>query len=63
MLKNASEVSLVPKSIFLLKILNFMQSFVECKESLADGIYEYMYSYSSWQQGGSNSRPELQLLS
>jgi hypothetical protein len=30
-------VILVPKNIFLLKILNFMQSFVECKVSLADG--------------------------
>jgi hypothetical protein len=38
MLKNASEVTLVPKNIFFLKILNFMQSFVECKVSLADGF-------------------------
>jgi hypothetical protein len=34
--KNASEVTLVPKNIFL-QILNFVQSFVECKVSLADG--------------------------
>ncbi len=39
MLKNASDVILVPKNIFFLKILNFVQSFVECKVSLADGIY------------------------
>jgi hypothetical protein len=39
MLKNASEVTLVPKNIFSLKILNFVQSFVECKVSLADGIF------------------------
>jgi hypothetical protein len=39
MLKNASEVtSSVPKKYFLLKILNFVQSFVECKVSPADGI-------------------------
>ncbi len=37
MLKNASEVTLVPKNIFFLMILNFVQSFVECKVSLADG--------------------------
>jgi hypothetical protein len=38
MLKNASEVTLVPKNdFFSLKILNFVQSFVECKVSLADG--------------------------
>jgi hypothetical protein len=37
LLKNASEVSLVPKNIFFLKILNLVQSFVECKVSLADG--------------------------
>jgi hypothetical protein len=37
LLKNASEVILVPKNIFFLKILNLVQSFVECKESLADG--------------------------
>jgi hypothetical protein len=38
MLKNASEVTLVPKKIFFsLKILNFVQSFMECKASLADG--------------------------
>jgi hypothetical protein len=37
MLKNASEVTVVPKIFFFLKILNFVQSFVECKVSLADG--------------------------
>ncbi len=37
MLKNVSEVILVTKNIFFLKILNFVQSFVECKVSLADG--------------------------
>jgi hypothetical protein len=37
MLKNVSEVTLVTKSIFFLKILNLVQSFVECKVSLADG--------------------------
>jgi hypothetical protein len=37
MLKNASEVTLVPKNIFSQKILNFAQSFVECKVSLDDG--------------------------
>jgi hypothetical protein len=37
-LKNASEVTaLVPKNIFFLKILNLVQSFVECKVSPADG--------------------------
>jgi hypothetical protein len=41
MLKNASEVTLVPKNIFFLKIPNLVQSFVEGKVSvvsLADGI-------------------------
>jgi hypothetical protein len=39
MLENASsEVTLVPKNIFFLKMLDFVQSFVECKVSLADGI-------------------------
>ncbi len=37
MLKNASEVTLGPRIIFFLKILNFVQSFVKCKVSLADG--------------------------
>jgi hypothetical protein len=37
LLKNASEVTLVTKNIFFLKILNLVQSFVECKVSLADG--------------------------
>jgi hypothetical protein len=39
LLENASEVALVPKNIFFLEILNFVQSFVECKVSLADGMY------------------------
>jgi hypothetical protein len=39
MLKNVSEVALVTKNIFFLKILNFVQSFGECKVSLADGMY------------------------
>jgi hypothetical protein len=39
MLENASEVILVPKNILFLKIQNFVQSFVECKVSLADGTY------------------------
>jgi hypothetical protein len=37
MLKNASEVTLVPKILFFLKILNLAQSFIECKVSPADG--------------------------
>ncbi len=37
MLKNASEETLVPNNIFFLKLLNFVQSFVECKVSLVDG--------------------------
>jgi hypothetical protein len=37
MLKNASEVTLKPEIIFFQKMLNFVQSFVECKVSLADG--------------------------
>ncbi len=37
MLKNVSEVTLVTNDTFFLKILNFVQSFVECKVSLADG--------------------------
>jgi hypothetical protein len=36
-LKNASVVTVVPKNIFSPRILNFVQSFVECKVSLADG--------------------------
>jgi hypothetical protein len=43
MLKNASEVTFVPKNIFFLKILNQVQSFVECKVSLADGFKEQSY--------------------
>jgi hypothetical protein len=37
MLENASGVTLVPKNIFFLKILNFVQSFVGCEVSPADG--------------------------
>ncbi len=37
--KTASEVTLLPKNIFSLKILNFVQSFVERKVSLADGTF------------------------
>jgi hypothetical protein len=40
MRKNASEVTLVPRNFFFLKILNFVQSFVQCKVSLADGILQ-----------------------
>jgi hypothetical protein len=42
MLKNASEVTFVPKkkkNIFSLEVLNLVLSFVECKVSLADGIW------------------------
>jgi hypothetical protein len=38
MLKNASEITLVPKNIYIQKTLNFVQSFVGCKVSLTDGI-------------------------
>jgi hypothetical protein len=42
MLKYVSELTLVTKkNFFFLKILNFLQSFVECKVSLADGISEH----------------------
>jgi hypothetical protein len=44
MLKNVSKVILVTKNIFFLKILNFVQSFVECKVSLADGIFSFLFS-------------------
>jgi hypothetical protein len=40
MLKNAAEVTLVPKNIFFLKSLDFVQSFVECKVILADGTLQ-----------------------
>jgi hypothetical protein len=36
-LGNASEVTLVPKNKFFLKILNIVQSFLDCKVSRADG--------------------------
>jgi hypothetical protein len=44
MLKNVSEVALVTKNIFFLKILNYVQSFVKCKVSLADGNFVYLVS-------------------
>jgi hypothetical protein len=44
--KNVSEVTLVPKDIFFLKVLNFVQSLVECKVSLADGIVMSLVSCS-----------------
>jgi hypothetical protein len=37
MLKNVSELTFVPTNIFFLRILKLVQSFVECKVSLADG--------------------------
>jgi hypothetical protein len=43
MLKNASEVTLVPNNILFLKFLNFVQSFVECKVSLADCFTDYNF--------------------
>ncbi len=46
MLKNPSEVTLVPKNVFFPKILNFVQSFVERKVSLADGIYSHFQKTS-----------------
>ncbi len=41
MLENTSTVTFVPKKEknYFLKILNFVQSFVECKVSLADSIH------------------------
>jgi hypothetical protein len=39
MLKNASEITLGTNIIFSLKILNFVQSFVKCKVSVADGTF------------------------
>jgi hypothetical protein len=45
MLKNASDVILVPKNIFFLTILNFVQSFVECKVSLADGTFMFSFAF------------------
>jgi hypothetical protein len=38
-LKTSEVTTSVPKNIYFLKILNFVQSFVECKVSLADGKY------------------------
>jgi hypothetical protein len=38
MLKNASEVTLLPNYFFFLEIFNFVQSFVEFKVSLSDGM-------------------------
>ncbi len=51
MLKNRSEVTLVrivPKNIFFLKNFNFVQSFVECKVSLADGNLISYSVFHSW---------------
>ncbi len=45
MLKNASEVTLVLNNIFYLKIFNFVQSFAECKVSLADGTHLNGFSF------------------
>ncbi len=42
--KNASEITVVPKNIIFLKILNFVQSFVECEVSPADGIRFVVYA-------------------
>ncbi len=39
MFRSASEVTLVPKNICFLEILNSVQSFVKCKVSLAGGSY------------------------
>ncbi len=58
MLKNASEVTLVPKrkKIFL-KIFSFVQSFVDCKVSLADGssplpvVHDLNSIYHGWYCG------------
>jgi hypothetical protein len=44
--KNASEVTLVPRKCFL-KILNLVQSFVECKVSLADGTNKLSLKFES----------------
>jgi hypothetical protein len=53
MLKNTSEVTLAvsTKNIIFLKILNLVQSFVECKVSLSDGMYNthiYIVYIQSW---------------
>ncbi len=45
MLKNASGVTLVPKEIITF-FINFVQSFVECKVSLADGISQVAYTFA-----------------
>jgi hypothetical protein len=39
MLKNVAEATLVTKNILFLKILPFVQSFLEFKVSLADGTH------------------------
>jgi hypothetical protein len=57
MFKNASEVTLVPKNILFLKILNYVQSFVECKLSLADGIcFETCARRKIWNSGHFKNR-------
>jgi hypothetical protein len=53
MLKNASDAMLVPKIFFFLKILNFVQSFVECKVILAEGILLNVRDVRIWDQGPS----------
>jgi hypothetical protein len=44
MLKDASEVTKMLRNIVFLEILNFLQSVVECKVSLADGNFEPYYA-------------------
>jgi hypothetical protein len=65
MLKNDSEVTVVPKNIVFLKILKFVQSFVECKVSLADGIRFVVYAcheYSTPMPRDNLSRAKRTLL-
>ncbi len=72
MLKNASEVTLLPKNIVFLKILNFVQSFVKDKVSLADGTFwRFLATNQEWCSRSNGymfvhyavSRPILQSLS
>jgi hypothetical protein len=52
MLKNASEITLLPKKYFFLKIFDFAQSFVECKVGLADGSLFGACIFSiAWEDG------------
>ncbi len=55
-LKNASEVTLVIKNIFFLKNLNFVRSFVECKVSLADGIFNLVLRLVASRLGSNNHK-------